>query len=121
MTLDILRTALLHNLGYLTTHAWLLVFLAALQLLDVLSTIRALKLPGLAEANPIARALMDRLGIVLGLLVLKVPALFAIVYNYLHLTELHWPLYTLALLNAIYVWIVASNVRFILAHRGRPA
>lgn len=80
-----------------------------LQLLDVWSTHRALAVGG-QEANPIARWFMARLGTGPGLFVLKA-AVCLYLWWLLPQVPAHQVLWVMWINNAIYVAVVAHNLR----------
>ena len=88
--------------------------LVALNIVDVYTTARALAL-GAREANPVMRKLMDRLGIVPALLLSKAVALGILWWQIDH----PWMPYVLSALCALYVYVVANNMRVIRARGGR--
>ena len=80
--------------------------LVALQALDAITTVMALRKPGVTESNRLLRWLMGRLGVMPTLLIAK--------GAFVLLLWLAAPLLPDALLWAIavgYVWVVANNVR----------
>jgi len=83
-----------------------LIAFSLLNLLDMATTVKALKRPGAAEANPIMRKLMDRIGVVPALLLFKTALIAGLWY---------WPAPELAqwVLMVIYVVIVINNLRVI--------
>lgn len=94
-----------------TSH--LLILLAVLQVVDVASTAYAIRRGIGYEANPVMAWLIDRLGLVLGLLLSKV-----VMLSLLYLYSLTYPLfaaYVLGGMSALYAWIVFGNVRVVLA------
>ena len=89
----------------------LLYVLTALQLGDIWTTQYALRNIKVAkEANPVVRKLMDMLGILGGLLVLKVPFIVLIRTPTL-------PMWLMLGLIAFYGYVVVNNTRIILKHR----
>ena len=89
----------------------LLCVLTALQLGDIWTTQYALRNIKVAkEANPVVRKLMDKLGILGGLLVLKVPFIVLIWTSTL-------PMWLMLGLIAFYGYVVVNNTRIILKHR----
>ena len=89
----------------------LLYVLTALQLGDIWTTQYALRNIKVAkEANPVVRKLMDKLGILGGLLVLKVPFIVLIWTSTL-------PMWLMLGLIAFYGYVVVNNTRIILKHR----
>ena len=89
----------------------------AMQVADVLTTIRALD-GGCVEANKIVRWVMDKLGVVPALAVLKVAAsgimLAAVILSPI-LTG-----YALIALCALYACVIINNIRAIRASGGKP-
>jgi hypothetical protein len=83
-----------------------LIAFSLLNLLDMATTVKALKRPGAVEGNPIMRKLMDLVGVVPALLLFKA-ALIAGLWC--------WPAPELAqwVLMVIYVVIVINNLRVI--------
>ena len=89
----------------------LLYVLTALQLGAIWTTQYALRNIKVAkEANPVVRKLMDKLGILGGLLVLKVPFIVLIWTSTL-------PMWLMLGLIAFYGYVVVNNTRIILKHR----
>ena len=89
----------------------LLYVLTPLQLGDIWTTQYALRNIKVAkEANPVVRKLMDKLGILGGLLVLKVPFIVLIWTSTL-------PMWLMLGLIAFYGYVVVNNTRIILKHR----
>ena len=89
----------------------LLYVLTALQLGDIWTTQYALRnIKAAKEANPVVRKLMDKLGILGGLLVLKVPFIVLIWTSTL-------PMWLMLGLIAFYGYVVVNNTRIILKHR----
>ena len=86
----------------------LIVLLVALQALDAASTLFALRLPGLGEANPILRPLFERFGAMPVLLAMK-GALIALLLVYRD----HFPVWLLALGCIVYTAVVINNLRLI--------
>ena len=89
----------------------LLYVLTALQLGDIWTTQHALRnIKGAVEANPVVKAAMDKLGVIGGLLAIKAPVI-----------ALFWfypiPTWALAVVVALYVYIVGNNARIILKHK----
>lgn len=85
--------------------------LTVLQLGDIWTTQYALRNIKVAkEANPVVRKLMDKLGILGGLLVLKVPFIVLIWTSTL-------PMWLMLGLIAFYGYVVVNNTRIILKHR----
>ena len=85
--------------------------LTALQLGDIWTTQYALRnIKAAKEANPVVRKLMDKLGILGGLLVLKVPFI-VLIWMY------PMPMWLLLSLIAFYGYIVGNNARIILKHK----
>jgi len=83
----------------------LLAILIALQVADFVTTYLALRRPGNREANPIVAKVIDALGLVPGLLVVKgsVVALLVVAAPYLSG-------FVLVPLLAMYVWVVINNI-----------
>jgi hypothetical protein len=82
--------------------------LIMLQIADVATTIYALKQPGFREVNPVVRWLQDKLGLVLGTMILKfafIAALF-VAHQAGQLTDT----FLIAAL-VLYVLIVGNNLR----------
>ena len=86
--------------------------LLALQVLDLATTLYVLRTGKGAEANPIARKLMDVFGPELGLALPKI-ALAGAIWTFRDTT----PAWAFALLCVMYVVIVGNNLRFVF--RGR--
>ena len=83
--------------------------LLVLQALDLATTLYVLRTGKGAEANPIARKLMDFFGPELGLALPKI-ALAGAIWTFRDTT----PAWAFALLCVMYVVIVANNLRFVL-------
>lgn len=82
--------------------------LIALQVLDLLTTVIALRNPRLTEGNGILKPLMDKLGVLPALIFIK-SAFIALLW---------WaapqvPVELLYLIAAGYVWVVYSNIKLI--------
>lgn len=90
----------------------LFVLLVILQALDAWSTLRALKRPGTIEANPVMRWLMDKIGDLEVMLVLKVAACVAIWFAVMGL-----PADLGALLLIVcalpYIWAIRGNLKLL--------
>ena len=94
----------------LTAYLMPLVYLLlVLQALDLATTIYVLRKGTGAEANPIARKLMDFFGPELGLALPKI-ALAGAIWTFRDTT----PAWAYALLCVMYVVIVGNNLRFVL-------
>ena len=81
-----------------------------LQVLDAVSTVLALR-HGATEANPVLRWLMGRLGVPVALVLGKLLMLALMVLSVLwH----EWPPeWAWAAMDALYLWVLANNVRHI--------
>jgi hypothetical protein len=85
--------------------------LIVLQALDLLTTVVALRNPGLTEGNGLLKPLFERFGVLPALIVIK-----------LAFVGLLWwaapqvPVELLYLIAAGYVWVVYSNVKLIRSH-----
>lgn len=91
---------------FLTIHILaviLFIIVAALQVADGYLTWRILGLGG-RELNPLIRFLMDRLGVVPGLVLAKL--VLVVVIFYLVLVD---QVTALALVGALYAWVVGHN------------
>lgn len=82
--------------------------LIALQVLDLLTTVIALRNPKLTEGNGILKPLIDKLGVLPALIVIK-GAFIGLIF---------WaapqvPVELLYLIAAGYVWVVYSNIKLI--------
>ena len=87
----------------------LVYLLLVLQALDLATTLYVLRKGTGAEANPIARKLMDVFGPEFGLALPKI-ALAGAIWTFRDTT----PAWAFALLCVMYVVIVANNLRFVL-------
>ena len=86
----------------------MLYVLIALQVLDLLSTVIALRNPKLREANGILKPLMDRIGVLPALLLAK-GALIGLLWYWqdqIYVEEIY-------LLIAGYAWVVFNNIKLI--------
>lgn len=86
----------------------ILYILIALQVLDLVSTVIALRNPDLTEGNGILKPMFDALGVV--------PALVVVKLGFIGL--LYWaapqvPVEVLYALIALYVWVVYNNIKLI--------
>lgn len=89
----------------------LVIVLVALQLGDIWTTQHALSnIKGATEANPIVKKAMDKFGVLGGLCAVKGPFIALVVFMPL-------PTWALALIVALYVYVVGNNARIILKHR----
>ena len=90
--------------------------LVALQLADVATTFYIIRTKIGHEANPIMAWLMDKLGLVAGLLLPKA-ALATVLYA---LVQLHGiPNWALLVVLALYVWVILNNAGVIRTGAGR--
>lgn len=91
---------------------FLLVLLAVLQVLDVVSTSKALKNPDLAEGNPIVSKVIKKLGVIGGLVFIKL-AVFIPIAWYLnwHISETNSNMVALVFLDIVYVYIIVNNFK----------
>jgi hypothetical protein len=79
----------------------------ALQVLDIISTVIALQDPA-HEANPVMKKIMDTLGVVPALVLVKCAVVgFLWYYQALIPAEVFWAL------SGFYVWIVFNNIKVI--------
>ena len=90
----------------------ILYILIALQILDVITTVVALRNPKLQEGNSILKPLFDKFGALQTLVVLK---LTFIGWLYVFAQQVHQDV--LYILIAAYIYIVANNTRLILTMR----
>jgi uncharacterized protein YacL len=88
----------------------LLGIFAALQIGDAWTTIKALSNKKGVEANPILAWLFDKIGLVTGLVLIKVVAIGAIGYL-IYSTPPTLVTFILVVLNAIYGYVVYLNYR----------
>jgi hypothetical protein len=88
-----------------------LYLLIALQVLDLVTTVIALRNPKLTESNGVLKPLMDKFGVLPTLIVLK-GAFIALLWWAAPLV----PVEVLYLLTAGYCWIVINNVKLIRSH-----
>lgn len=88
----------------------LVYLLITLQVLDLLTTVVALRKPGLKEGNPYLRWLMDRIGVVPALLVVKG---CLIVFLFWAVPLMH--IGVVVALCVLYVVVVANNLRLLLS------
>ena len=82
--------------------------LAMLQVLDVISTVVALRNPKLHEANGVLKALMVKIGVL--------PTLLLVKGLFIGLLILYWhqvPVEVLYGLTALYCWVVYNNFKLI--------
>lgn len=77
---------------------------AALNVWDAVLTVKVIRLGGI-ELNPAMRWLMNRIGVEVALFLTKV-LVFASIYEYGP-----WPVETQGLLIALYVIVVANNIK----------
>ena len=90
-------------------YVFSLLFYFVLQGLDIHSTHRALtSSKNLSEGNPFVKSVMDRFGILKGLLIIKAPS-FAIVWFVMQPVWLHIAILTL--LCGFYSYIVSNNYK----------
>ena len=97
-----------------TTVVFLLWVLGALQVADVWTTARALKNTELAEGNPVVAFFIKKLGVVGGLITIKV--LMAGVAAWAlktYPTSATADLVVLVVLNVVYVYIAVNNFRLL--------
>lgn len=85
--------------------------LALASLLDALTTIYALRQPGMREANPVMRWAMGKLGIIPALLVIKLIPLVSLLY------ALQEKILTVPLWTALYLAVAGWN--FFMIYRLR--
>ena len=89
----------------------MLVALIILQVLDLLTTVVALRNPRLTEGNGLLKPLFERFGVLPALIVIK--GLFIMLLGFTaHLV----PVELLYLLTAGYCWIVFNNIKLIRSH-----
>lgn len=80
-----------------------------LQVVDIVTTTLALKTGRAREANPFIRAVMDKLGVIPALVLLKVLMLAPVGYLWVLA-----PLWLQTTLNLIYLYVVLNNINVIL-------
>jgi hypothetical protein len=90
-----------------------LYLLITLQVLDLLTTVVALRNPKLTEGNSILKPLMDKFGVLPTLLVLK-GAFIGLLFWAAPLV----PVEVLYLLCAGYCWVVWNNLKLIRTHNA---
>jgi hypothetical protein len=88
-----------------------LYLLIALQVLDLLTTVIALRNPKLTEGNGILKPLFDKLGVLPTLLIMKGGFIGWLLY-----VRAEVPDWTLLLLCAVYLWIILNNIKLIRSH-----
>jgi hypothetical protein len=95
----------------LVAESFFLYVLVALQLGDIWTTQYALQnIRGAVESNPIVKKAMDKLGVLGGLFAIKTPFIVILIFYPL-------PLWALAAITALYVYVVGNNARIIFKHR----
>jgi hypothetical protein len=87
----------------------LFALIVILQLLDVVSTLRAFH-AGAIEGNPIVAWLIDKAGVIPGLVMAKATTL-AGVLAVMILAPSPWPVMLLLVVSAGYAWVVINNLR----------
>ena len=85
--------------------------LIILQVLDLLTTVVALRNPRLAEGNGLLKPLFERFGVLPALVVIKLLAVGWLLY----FQDLI-PQWTLVVLLLGYCWVVFNNVKLIRSH-----
>jgi len=85
--------------------------LIALQVLDLITTVIALRNPRLTEANGLLKPLMDKFGVLLTLITVK-GAFIGLIFWAAPLVKVE----LLYLLCAGYAWVVYSNIKLIRSH-----
>ena len=88
----------------------LFALIVILQLLDIISTLRAFR-AGAIEGNPIVAWIIDKLGVIPGLVVAKAATL-AGVLAVMIIAPPPLPLILLLVVAAVYAWFVVRNFRF---------
>lgn len=89
-----------------------LYLLIALQIIDLFSTVIALRLPGMSEGNPVLKPLFDKFGAIPVMVSLKlVFCLLLVSLSDQVPSDLLW------LMCLVYVWISFSNIQLIRASR----
>jgi hypothetical protein len=83
----------------------LLILLVTLQALDAVTTYRVLQAGGV-ERNPVAKAVMDKLGAVPAMLLIKAIVIGAFVYAFADI-----PLVALIAACAYSAWVVVNNIQ----------
>ena len=89
----------------------ILYILSALQVLDLLTTVIALRNPKLTEGNGVLKPMFDRFGVLPTLVAVK-GAFIALLWWAAPLV----PVELLYLLTAGYCWIVFNNIKLIRSH-----
>ena len=89
----------------MTLHDYLAVALVLLQIADIATTIKALRLPGTREANPFMAKLMDKIGRDRALVGLKLIFIALLLATYQVA-----PWQVLAGAVALYVFVVVKNI-----------
>lgn len=82
----------------------LFVAFTLLQVADAVTTIKALKIKGNREVNPVMRWLFERFGVARSLIVMKV-----VVTGYIFTALDVIPIWALGGLVAFYAWVVINN------------
>ena len=85
-----------------------LILVLILQVLDIITTMVALQREGLAEGNPYIKKLMDKIGVIPALLLIKGAFIAFLLWAYPLVPE---PV--LWMLAAFYVWVIYNNVKLI--------
>ena len=89
----------------MTTNEMLFAALVVLQVLDMYTTVRAMR-HGHTEANKYVAWLMDKIGVIPAMLL---PKILVMGFFGFYLSE--WPWFVLAGLVCFYVWVVQHNYR----------
>ena len=81
-----------------------------LQILDVLTTIKALNKPGIVEGNPILNPLMEKIGVLPTLIIVKVFTIAATIAGLYY-----YPLPIVQIVTAatclVYIWVIWNNIQ----------
>lgn len=89
-----------------------LYLLVALQLIDLVSTVIALRIPGMTERNQVLKPLFDKFGVLPVLLVAKAAAIGIFIRYALDVdARLIW------LICAAYTWLAYNNISLILQRK----
>jgi len=89
--------------------------LVLLNVLDVLTTFKALKQPNTSEANPVMKWVLDRAGYK-GMIAMKIASIFIV--GAIHL-KYGLPIAAQVLVIVIYLGVVVNNVRVVLVSARR--
>ncbi len=82
---------------------------AILQFLDILTTVKVLDLPGGYESNKLVKAVMDRIGVLPALLLIKSFAVSGIAAAIFFAPDLAM-IISLAAVCCFYLWVIVNNL-----------